>query len=323
MLLPIAAFLLWLPGFTDTSTVDLAHFRQVSPLSMICSWKTLAAWPLTAKTVSFVLVMAFAYLMIFLNNRFIIIEQRSYLQAFFFILIASGIPVLEQLSPELIGAFFLLWALNKLMGIYREVSLAKIFEMGFILSIAAMFYINYAWLALFFIIGVLMFKSFNLREFFLFLLGLALPFGALFFYFWYIDLFSVYWLKFKHMLFGNEGLVFHDLINDHQLLFYGLISLLLLRAIIHVFSSFYLRKIRVRKYFNVLFWLMLFAVGLMYFAPLVSRGLVYLIAIPATFFLSDYMLSIRKAWVAEFLTLLLIAATVAVRFAEHIPLEIR
>jgi hypothetical protein len=323
LLLPLAAFALWFQGFMEAPRLDLVHFRQVSPLSMICSWKTLAAWPMTSKVLSFVLLMTFAYLMIYLNNRYIIVEQRTYVQAFFYLLIVSALPKLEQLNPELIGAFFLLWALNKLMSIYRDTKLAKFFEMGFVLSIASLLYINYAWLLLFFIIGVLMFKSFNFRELFLFLLGFFMPFGFLYFYFWFTDQFHVYWLKLQTMMFENNHLVFHDMLNDHQLVYYAFLALLLFRALIHVFSSFYMRKIRVRKYFNIFFWLMLFSIVLMYFTPSLSKGIIYLMAIPATFFLTDYFLSIRKKWAAEFLIFILIASLVAIRYAEHIPLEVR
>lgn len=113
-----------------------------------------------------------------------------------YLLMASAIPTFLHLTPSLLANTFLLIAIDQMMGIYRNPNSAgKIFNVGFWIAVASLFYFSYTCFLLLAIFGLSSLRAFKLNEF------LTLIIGAL----------SVYFLAYTYALWTDQFWVFHQL----------------------------------------------------------------------------------------------------------------
>ncbi|MEM8523433.1 MAG: hypothetical protein AAGG68_02260 [Bacteroidota bacterium] len=112
-----------------------------------------------------------------------------------YLLTACAIPIFLHLNPILLANTFLLIAIDQMMGIYRNPNSAgKIFNIGFWIAVASLFYFSYSCFLFLAIFGLSSLRAFKLNEF------LTLIIGAL----------SVYFLAYAYALWNDQLWVFHQ-----------------------------------------------------------------------------------------------------------------
>lgn len=113
-----------------------------------------------------------------------------------YLLTACAIPAFLHFTPTLFANTFLLIAIDQIMGIYRNPNSAgKIFNIGFWIAIASLFYFSYSCFLLLAIFGLSSLRAFKVNEF------LTLIIGAL----------SVYFLAYAYALWTDQFWSFHQL----------------------------------------------------------------------------------------------------------------
>lgn len=160
LLLPLIGAVLWLPSVwlnqpPDFSTSLLA-FIPFDPET--AGW----LWIMAA----FILVLIGALLFNNLFQQYELIARRNQLPGLCYVIAFSWSPFLLQYSHLLAGLIFLLLAIRRMMGIYRQHNVVReLFDVGLFLGLAAVFYTPF----LLFIPGcwfsISVLRTFSIREY--------------------------------------------------------------------------------------------------------------------------------------------------------------
>lgn len=136
---------------------------------------------------------------IVIENR--ITKESTLFPGLFFILMTSIIPELGMLSPPLLGILPFLISLDYLLLLYKNSEYSgKVFNMGFWLSTASLFYFPYIYFSIFIFIGISILKYVRIADIFRMLIGLVTPYILMFYYFFWV---------------GEAGSIFTTLIGNY------------------------------------------------------------------------------------------------------------
>lgn len=260
-----------------------------------------------------VLVFIQALLVNNLADEFRLLGDRNWLPGLFFALMAASIPDFLFLSAPLVAATFLPIALRRIFRVYKTPSAtALIFDSAFWMTVGALFYPPAIWMLVAAYVGILVMRSFNIREQIVFSSGVIIPvFLCWLGFFWYDLGRSFFDLQF--------GKVF-GLYRFHRA--YSLLAWLEIGFLIFIFvlillsfNSYFSRKlIQTQKCISTLYWFLIIAVLTVFLqAELPNQH--FFLAIPAAgMFLSLTIASIKRRAIAEVFHLLLLGFVVFVQF---------
>ena len=254
---------------------------------------------------AFIFIVLTGFLLVRLNTRFIIINERTNLPALFYILLSSSIVGLNRLNPVIFGALFLLLAIDRVLESYKQEGLSyRYFEASLLLAIGSLFYADLIFFVFILWVALVMFRPFYWREWLFTILGVMIP---------YLFLFSYYYLN---DISFSESLqrITTNILPEHTAFSFKrpytifLIYLFFLIAIVSEFmiKHFPTKKIQARKTFMLFFWLFLSTIAIYLLIPSSSIELIYVLAIPVSFVLSHYFVFARSRWLPEALFIILL-----------------
>jgi len=290
---------LWIPSFLSPETTAFYHPTEPMPFY---KWVAglLSGQVLLSKIIAFLLVVLQAVLLVRLNARFILIQKRTFLPAFFFILLVSFYFPHLQFSPYLFGSIAMLLVINLIFYTYdRDILSWRFFEAGLLVGIGTLFYSRMIYFLPFIWVSHIILRSPSWREWLYPVLGLMVP--------------AIY-LVAVHFLTGNDPwgsweVLYNNLNNFHfsfrftlahlAIAFY--ILLLVIIASGYMLRVYQFRKIYIRNYFLVFFWLFLISATLFTFLTRFDPGILYIAAIPVSFLLSNYFINARKSRINQIL----------------------
>ncbi len=240
-------------------------------------------------------------------------NENTYVPALIFGVLALFSFDLLSLSPELLASTLLLFVLNNL---FKEIEFKEqrdelVLNAGIYLGTASLILFSY----FIFLIGTLVilfvFTRLTFRKAMLLVFGFALP---------HVLLISVFFFKneqhylVNHFYIPNFTLSTLSIISTQSLLVLCAIPLLYL-----LFSLVMLnREAHFTKYQSQLMQVMLLWFIISFFQLLFTRERTphsfYVFLPPLTYFLSHYLLLIRRKWLAETMLLILLAATLTISF---------
>ncbi len=239
------------------------------------------------------------------NRQHILLETQNYLPALLFIILTSSFIQLQRLNPGIFSAFFLILMLDQLLLCYKEkYVLNRLFLAGLFVAISSLFYSYSVFFFLIIWVALILLRGFNIREWFVPILGLIFP---------YLFVFGFYYLSDNYIIPDFLNLVVKNFtesttITHYNFAYYllaGFVGLLLIIGSFKVLNSFPARKIYIRKYFEVFLWIFLLGVILFVFIQGVSVEIVYIIAFPLSFLLANYFNAVRSGvWGNLFLFIL-------------------
>jgi hypothetical protein len=269
--------------------------------------------PLMSVISAFVFMLLLAFLILKLNYQYAFIKTRSFLPSVLFILIASGIHMMQTMHPIYPAALFLILSVDRIFATYdKEVIHSNAFDSGIYLAIGSLFYLNLVFFFPFLWIGFIVLKpKVNWREYILTTLGFLLP--------WILAL--AYYVASNRMEELVQTLTAN--ISTSQLylrdnlpiqIFIGFLGLLTIISSIFILGQYDGKKISSRKYFKAFFWVFLFA-GIQLLAnPVVSQEIIIIHAIPLTFLISNYLIFMRRTVWGEIFIYILIAGVIYLQF---------
>lgn len=253
------------------------------------------------------LVISQAFHFNYILNRNEVIYKNSWMPSLFYVLLMSIIPQFIVFNPLLITMSVIIFILDKIFQIYKNPNaLALDFDIGFLISIAALFFFPAILLYVLFALGLIILKPFSWRDWVVSLMGLALPFFFMFVYYFLTDQFQYLTSKFFTANIRQQ-IDWWLLVPKGFGITIGFILFLLMLSIFQLAGNFSKNVIRTRNLQQVT---LLFVVisGLMI---LLTRNVQLfrfeILCLPFSFLLSYYFLSAKKVWYAEVLFWLLIA----------------
>ncbi|MBP7508808.1 MAG: hypothetical protein KA807_13410 [Prolixibacteraceae bacterium] len=310
ILLPIIGALLLIKSYLDTKGMFAGDYSFITPafpeidLSAV-RYETLIA-------LSFLSVIFICFQLLITNARFAFIKERTFLPSYLFLFIIYTIPELHFFNPVLISGIFCLLAINSIFDSFeKNKAIMNAFNAGFLTGIAGLFYLSSNLLV--FLIPISLFNlrgKVTWREVATPFIGLILPWLFVFTFYFVSNNTSIFtdniinYIKFK-----NESLI-----GDYTLIGYlGLIGLITLISSIFVLKQYDEEKIRVRRYFKILFFFFFSSLIFLIF-PFVSYELIVLAALPISFFITSYLSFMHRRFWSEFFFILIFVLSFALQF---------
>ena len=250
--------------------------------------------------ISFILVLSVSIILVYFNSKVFFISERTFLPALFYIFLCAAMPEVQTLNPAIFASVFLLFALIRIIDSYRKTEIAyNFFDAAILISIGSLFYANLLWMGLIVFLGIALLRTVSFTELLISIMGLITP---------YIILYGIYYVLGKDLkllnslitsnLFGEAGDSYSTRIIIATLIMFGVNVLL---AFFHLITVFNAKKIKSRKTFSLLMWIFVIALFSFVFVPSVSGEMIYLIAIPASYFITHYYVFMKKKIIPEIL----------------------
>ena len=313
ILIPIITIILWLKGFVshDIKNLTSLNYGIEMPLYKLIS-PVINFNIISGKIIGIILVLLQAFLLAALNMKFFFIKQRTYLHTFTFILIASSSLFLQYASPALIANFFIIFAFDWLFSSYKKYNTNKeLFNSGLFLGIATMFYFNTAFILPFFIIAYLILHTGRIREILILLTGFLTPVAI----FTEIALLQGTLNPFLQEI-NNffEKLNYHYSFFSKSNIFYSYLIALVIITLLKFFSIIGTKKIASRKIFSIFFLYIIFLLTTLFIIPVFDFQILIILAVPVTYFITDYYINIKNSIISEISFLLLVASLILTQF---------
>ena len=304
---------IYVPSFIDAlkmSGEELESFTCMPFYQLI--FDNIHKFPVLNHLVAMLITMLISYALISIGIRDQLLQQRSLMPAFFFIIFTAALPEARQVSPALISSLFYILCFVILFEVHdKKPDTLSIFAASLVLALGSMFCLKLIWFVPLIWVSLWTMRPVTWRELFYPVVAYALL--ALF-------LFSWYWgvrgdgSDFVELVKTNLAFTgaFHSYHYSVYLLF-GYILLLVGIASIYMIERFQTRKTAIQNIYQAMFYM--FIAGILYFIFIVrfeATALVY-IAIPATFVLSNYFHRRQSPWIHELALWILLGLVVFVQ----------
>ena len=307
----VSAVLLWLQSFIEPlSPISITGPEPMPLYSLVLGF--IGQNARMGTIISFLLVLSIAFYLANFNTRLFFITERTLLPASLYILASGFLVSIQTLNPVFPATLMLIIAIDRVMASYRKTGLAyNFFDASLILSLASLFYFNIIWFYLVIVIGILLIRTFSLRELFLSLFGLLAP---------YLAVYAIYYVTGKD-LGAFSGMILDNISKTaHRyywppILITGLISgiTLFIISLSHLAGIFATKKIKTRKAFSLLIWIMIITVAVYFLVPSASVELIYVISIPFVYIVSHFIIFVRNKKIANIMFAIIFTTILAIQ----------
>jgi hypothetical protein len=249
---------------------------------------------------SFILVVLMSFILVNFNTTIFFINERTFLPAIIYVLFSGFFPGYQVLNPVLPASLFLMLAIRRIMDAYRKNGTAyNFFDASLLIGTGSLFYANLIWFAVLVIIGIAILRTFNLWELILSVLGLCTPLllTAGVYYSAGRDLNQLLFTT-NYNLFQKAGDHYFSGMEIAGLIIIGICILISLFQLLSVMN---VKKIKSRKTFSLLIAVFVITIIVFYVLPSASVELIYVAAIPLSYFLTHYFVSGKKQLMPEIL----------------------
>lgn len=185
VLIVLIALVLWAKIFSEATLVF-----QKSNLSPFYNFLAdgLLHWKYVALIFSFLLLLFEALFLNSIMHNNLIVPKNTFLPAFIYVLTISCVVSSYTFHPVLIANLFLIIALSYFYKVYdKEEAYSEVFTTAILISIASFFYFPSAFFLVFIWFGFFVYRIFSWREWFIFIIGLTIPYIFLVFFRFMLD----------------------------------------------------------------------------------------------------------------------------------------
>lgn len=229
----------------------------------------------------------------------------------FYILISSFLPEFNYLTPMLMANTFFIIALGEVLATYKKPNVAdRIFNVGFWIGIASLFYPSYLALIVFGFAGLNMLRAYKFRERLMSVCGLLIPYilaGTYFFWF-------KKWPEFLSMI--SQNFAFLSFVETTPAVVYRSLGIFTVLILVVNFShrSYQLKqKMEVQRKINILFWGLLSTAFSVLIQSDITVSHLLITSFPIGILLSLNFTNMTSR-MAEVIHLLLLAGVLALQF---------
>lgn len=308
----------WLVSLGNPETYSFGTSIYSMPLSELIV-SAMGSSVVVPQLISLAMVLVIASLLVSFNTGSFFINERTFLPAIVYIVLSSLFPYWPVFNPVLPATVLFIFAVMRIAGTYRQSGVSyNYFDAALLISTGSLLYANLIWFGLILFAGIFLLRSFNVTEAGVALLGLIVPYALLygFFYVSGNDLTELT-MQITTSLFRDSGDYDWSRMLVVTMIF---VSLTLLIALFHLTSVLKSKKVRSRKIFAILLWILVISLSVYLFVPSASSELFPLLLIPVSYVLPHFYLSMkRKKIMPELMftgTLLLVIVLQLLRFIE-------
>ncbi|HLP51960.1 MAG TPA: hypothetical protein VK154_13820 [Chitinophagales bacterium] len=322
----VAAYIIYLVGFrvclwfvpVDTAFV----FEHSEPLSalLFAPLKNLGA---NYTAISAVLAAVLCFIQALIINGIVngnkILAKKNYVAGALFLLFASFFKQALLLTPALLALTFVILATGRLFAIAKkEKSYGDVFDIGFLVAIAGLFYFPCMLLFLFAYIGLAIVRPFNYREWTILPLGFFSPILVVFtFYFWNDN---VAILLPDMMNMHNSGWLVMPVLSLADKTMLGSIAFCTVVCLTLLPASLYSSLIQVRKFANALVVLIVLTLAAILLQQSIDLSHLVLLALPLGIISAMVLMQIKRNLVSEVSHLILLLLVLFAQFFVYLNL---
>ena len=250
---------------------------------------------LLANVIAFIIIIAGALLFNYTLTKNDLVPKNTLIPSMVYLVLMSHSPNLLYFHPVLVSGLLIIIVLYYIFQVYtEEEAFPQIFNAGFMLGIASLFYFPSIYFILFLWITFILYRLFKWREWLIPVFGFLTPYILLFtYYFWFNKLdvvLSAYSDYFSH-------LAIFDFTFDYPVINY----IIILFIILFMFWSLFLlsaeipeKIISIKKRYWTVFWLFIMALLTYLFCQSFYSSHQILILIPGAIFISYTFSIVRK-----------------------------
>lgn len=303
---------LWFPSFNNENSIAIPS--SFNP-AYILVFNLLGPHPWVHEMIVFVFVIGGALILNFTLSEFGLINKKTFLPAFLYVLLMSSHSAFLKFHPYLIANIFLLLLLRKIFcANEKEDSLKDVFATGIFTALAALFAFKLSVLIVFVFFFLVVLRIFSLRYWFAMVAGFLTVLLYVSSYYFFTDQLMP---KFQHFIsFFTNSLFQHQWYHFNFSDYFLFISLLfiLFTALFYELTTVTEKIISTRRLEILLFWFLIGCV--ISFFIYIDQFLIELtlLLLPASIFIGLYFTSIKKTFFAEVLLLIFIAGILLQRF---------
>lgn len=254
---------------------------------------------------SIILVFAQSLMINNLVNNTKLFTTGTYVPAIIYALLASLFREFLFLTPVLLATFFLILAIGKALKFYKQhQSFGDIFDMGFLLGIASLFYMPDVLLIFLVFLSLLIMRSFNWREWVAGLLGFLSIYFLTGTYFFMTDDLSEF-IQQHFLSAGVSPIVFESRTGFYVVAI--VTGILLVAASLTFLFNFLKSTIQTRKFLTMMGW----TAVLLALSGLLGNGFTLnhfvALSVPLSILISYLFMTIRRVKIANVLHFLWLA----------------
>ncbi len=254
--------------------------------------------------ISAILTIAQALIFNYLINKNNLHGKQSFLPGLLYVTTASLFLPFTTLNPALICNFLVIWIIAKFLQIGKSgTALLLIFDVGLIIGVGTLIYFPFIAMLLMVFIALLLYRSFNWREWVVGILGFITIFFFLAVFYYWTDNFSVFYQIFKPL--SNKFPAVFKIDYNHYLVLIPILSIIVL-ALLQLRQNFFRSFISTRKAYQLLFIMFLVAGASFYLNTEFQIWHFLLCVPPGAVILSYYFANAKKLWVYEPLFVVLV-----------------
>lgn len=313
---PVIVFALITIGFWIEYFIEPPQMAGLTAGEPMPLWNiligALSSTPLLAVIISFILMLVVAVIMVRFNTAIFFIPRRTIFPALMYVLLFSVFPGEMVLNPALPAAILIMAGLWRIITAYRTSGMTfNFFDAALLISAGGMFYAGSVWFIILVLIGALILRSPDFRELTVAIAGAILPWLILYAV-WYLTGGSIKNLTeiIRHNLFDET---LHIYLSRTMVILLGVTGIIFIPSLFSVVSEMTTMKIRSRKTFELLFWMIIISVACYIFVPAASVEMNAIAAIPVAFIMSGYFTFTRRTTTVEILLWLMMVMLVISR----------
>jgi hypothetical protein len=310
----VIAVLGWIRSVLTNSNEAISFDNYQMPLFSLATY-LLSSNFLLSRAVSFAIVLLMGLYLIQINIKHILVKNRTYLPAFFYIVICSSFASLQAINPAVFSSFFLILAIDRLFSTNESTrQLDLFFRASINASLATLFYLPSAGFLLLIFIAILVLNISGVRVWLATIMGYLTPWLFVFFYYFFFnnDLMAIPDILVKATSPMSSYYDYNGISQNVFLIFLGF--LFLISLVFLVGSTLQSQKIIIRRYYAILLWFTLLFVAAAVMFSFCSFEVLFILTIPVSFILTNFFAVARNRFWSELLFTTIIALAVVMLF---------
>lgn len=309
ILLLFYALVLRVSYFFNAYPVDMANDGVLSLL--VKNW--LGNNYIITGIITLVIVFIQALLINNIVNKHRLFRENTLFPGLFYILLVSSIQDFLPLSSILLGNTFLILAISNLLDIYKINNCADaIFNVGFWIGTAGLFYNAFILFLILAIFGLMVLRSFKLKEVLMVVCGYVLPFIFISVYYFWQDQFQDYWNNYFFNQFQLN--LFNFRLSSGPSSPYHKLIVLIILFLMGIFNSYTFDKsYKIRNFMNLFYGALLISGLTFFFQNNIQISHFLIIAIPLSILLAARFLAMSTT-TAEFIHLFIFIGIILFQF---------
>jgi len=320
LLILFFAGLTWLGRFwaPDAVTITGNGRLYATPLwSNMDTWLQAHQW--ANSLFPFLILLLVAFMLVRINRKYILLNERTYLPALFFVLMSGAWLHVQGGHPVWLALLLMFLIIDTLFQLYRSTyALGNLYMAGFYIALGSLFYVPFIFYLLLVYVALILLRPFIGREWLVPLLGIATPYLFVFtYYFVFTDNFEHYTI----VILNNLDYYFQwPQLSMFYRIYVGLMLFLIAISSLIMAGSLRAKKVRTRKFFELFLWIFIISIAQFLFLPNVGVEVLLIAILPTTFIFTEYMYHTRRKWSVTLFFYAILLGTMALQVLTYFEL---